>query len=228
MRTIFILIGLCFVLAAGYYVAANQKEDASASSEIPLTNTQQAILDRKDDGQPVERTGTMTNKPDRIVGERVIAVPEFPFELLERLPDREPLSKPIGRDNEETASTRLFHRPIATAAGIVDAQGHRIHIAGIEPILPDKVCENEQGRSGPCGKRALTAFRAWLRGRAIECDVAGSSADGVIDAQCRLGGKDVASWLVKNGWARARPGTIYDALEVRARKQKLGIFASVQ
>ena len=73
---------------------------------------------------------------------------------------------------------------------------------------------------------ARTAFRNWLRSRAVECNVPGQPPDDVIATQCKLGNADLAEWLVQNGWARAKDGTpMADGMK-KAEEAKLGIFGN--
>lgn len=227
MRGILILAGLGLIATAAYYVFANDIPiKLEADDSIPT----QKDLRRPADMVGVETTGLASTPPavhpDRIVGRDIIAVPDFEQEQLERLPPREALSQPIDRGEAGAPGTQLLYRPIALAAGIVEAQGYKIRIAGMVPVTPDTVCGEQAVIQRPCGRLALTAFRAWLRGRAIECDLQQPLADGMIEASCRLGGKDAASWLVENGWGHAKAGSKYQALEDTARQNRRGIFAS--
>ncbi len=176
-----------------------------------------------------DKVAAADGKPDRIVGKELIATPEIETKQLERLPAREPLSNPNLAADHEKGKSRLLFRPVAVAAGIFEAQGHRIRISGVEPTDPDTVCDDESGGSRPCGMQALTAFRYWLRGRALECDLDGSEQQepeqDTITATCRLGEQDAGAWLVKYGWARAEEDGRYSKLEASARQNAQGIFA---
>lgn len=229
MRLILILIGLSFMAAVGFVLAKDP--NAVEITEIPEPEPIAPVeapeppeeAARETDDAASSAASLVESRPNRIVGEELIAVPDLETTRLERLPDREPLSKPEERSDDH-AGRKLLHRPVATAAGIVEAQGYRIQIAGIEPTPPDATCRTEAGRDEPCGKKALTAFRYWLRGRAIECDLGEADPSGVIVAPCRLAGQDAADWLTRYGWAKATPGSAYSALEDGAREQAIGIF----
>ena len=115
----------------------------------------------------------------------------------------------------------LLYRPVAQAAGEIEADGHDVRLAGIEVTPADRTCKDESGRKWPCGAMARTAFRAWIRGRAASCDV--PSHGGKITTHCTLDGEDMALWLVSNGWAKSADGQ-YDEAEATARKEKKGLF----
>jgi endonuclease YncB( thermonuclease family) len=101
--------------------------------------------------------------------------------------------------------------------------GHTVAIAGVEPIGADETCLFDD-REWACGIRARTAFRLWLRGRAVTCAVRSEPDPRTITAACRLGKQDVGQWLVSNGWARAAEGGPYGDAGEKARAAKKGIF----
>lgn len=123
---------------------------------------------------------------------------------------------------EDWKATRLFN-PVATSAGVIEAQGYRVALSGIEPTPPDENCDYA-GRSWPCGARARTAFRAWLRARAIQCTVPPTPDRELITAECRIGKEDLSAWLVASGWARAVDGGPYAEAAGKARDGKIGLF----
>lgn len=125
---------------------------------------------------------------------------------------------------EDWKSTRLFN-PVASAAGIVEAQGHRLALAGIDPVPVDETCVYET-KSWPCGARARTAFRAWLRARAIQCKVPPEPDRELITAECFVGKEDLAEWLVVSGWARPSADGAYVEAGKKAQAEKKGIYGA--
>lgn len=158
---------------------------------------------------------------------------------LERLPPRAPLgqsaskasAKPSsqGADAKSSAAPAepgerketLLYQPIAEAAGVLDAAGYRVTLAGVDPVGKDKSCPRSGGGTWPCGLVARTAFRAWLRGRAVTCDL--PPAKGAVTTSCKLGDNDPALWLAENGWARSDDPRYSDAAE-KAKEAKRGMF----
>ncbi len=122
----------------------------------------------------------------------------------------------------EAQDARRFSAPITLDTGTIRSGEATIHIAGIAPIAPETRCADGP-RSWPCGVRARTEFRAWLRGRTLTCDPAGDEAPDAPTA-CRLGEEDVGDWLVRNGWANAEPGSRYEADAEAARKAGRGVW----
>jgi endonuclease YncB( thermonuclease family) len=122
--------------------------------------------------------------------------------------------------------TRLFN-PVATSAGIIEAQGYRVALAGIEPTAVDQDCTFD-GRQWPCGARARTAFRAWLRARAVQCVVPPTPDRELITAECHIGKADVSAWLVESGWAKPADGEQFAEAAEKARAAKRGIYGPPQ
>lgn len=150
---------------------------------------------------------------------------------FERVAPRPPLSElaapqepkpPKAVPPDRWRSTRLFN-PVASGAGVVEAQGYRVALAGIEPLGIDANC-NYAGRQWPCGVQARTAFRAWLRARAISCKVPPEPDRTLISAECMVGKEDPAQWLAENGWAKPVADGAYAAFGKKAQEGRRGMF----
>ncbi|WP_439273675.1 thermonuclease family protein [Pseudochrobactrum sp. HB0163] len=166
-----------------------------------------------------DASGAMQNKP------------------LERIEPRPPLSAlslatPVQEKPAETAPSEeqaaeggLFYRPVALAAGRLAVGSRTIELNGIDIVEPDAVCADINGDIWQCGMQARTAFRSWLRGRAVACNMDGVAQDQpLIRTTCSLAGTDIARWLVENGWARATFGGAYTESQTQAEKKLLGVF----
>jgi endonuclease YncB( thermonuclease family) len=166
--------------------------------------------------------------PSRAIDPEFARPPRPGTAPLERVEPRPPLSKlalatpPKPKMPDEWKGTTLF-QPVATAAGLIEAKGYSIAVAGIEIVGEDETC-HDHGQSWACGARARTAFRSFLRGRAVVCAVPPEGGRDLIAARCRIGKRDLGQWLVENGWARAAAGGPYVKAEDAARKAQKGIF----
>lgn len=119
---------------------------------------------------------------------------------------------------------QLLQRPVAVAAGRLESQGRIIELQGIEIVPVDQTCQTASGESWPCGMQARTAFRQWLRSRAVMCRLPQNDSGSAVATACTLGNEDAAAWLVANGWAKATPGGAYDEAGHKAVEARLGIF----
>jgi endonuclease YncB( thermonuclease family) len=152
--------------------------------------------------------------------------------LLQRLAPRAPLSglaapapPPPPPDPDSLPKRwRLVHQPVATAAGILEAGGVTMVLPGIDVVAVNETCTSPSGQSWPCGMAARTAFRAYLRGRALNCRLPDARVETGFLAECLLQGEDPALWLISRGWARAKPDGPYGAQSHEAQQARLGIF----
>jgi endonuclease YncB( thermonuclease family) len=173
-----------------------------------------------------------STKPPRQIAPDIVAPPQFDGKDLQREPARAPLSeigpaappKPKPKKPKEPDANRLFV-PLATAAGVMEVQGLTVTIKGIDVVGADEKCSSG-GKEWPCGARALTAFRALLRGRAPGCDLPPGIVSGPVTAECWLGKLDIGTWLVSNGWARAAAGGPYVDWGQKAEADRKGIFGT--
>lgn len=163
----------------------------------------------------------------RPVAPDVVAAPPVDYGRLERVEPRNPLSEiGVARSPAEgpPKQTILF-RPLATGGGSFLSLGHKVELAGIVPTAASETCVSD-GVSWPCGVHARTAFRNWLRGRALSCVVPPVPTAETVVTDCRLGKQDPAAWLVSFGWALAEPRGPYHELEQAARDARRGMFAA--
>ncbi|MBB3216801.1 endonuclease YncB(thermonuclease family) [Ochrobactrum sp. RC6B] len=119
---------------------------------------------------------------------------------------------------------QLLQRPVAVAAGRLESQGRTIELQGIEIVPVEQTCQTASGESWPCGMQARTAFRQWLRSRAVMCRLPQNDSGAAVATECTLGNEDAAAWLVANGWAKAAPGNAYEEAGRKAVEARLGIF----
>lgn len=119
---------------------------------------------------------------------------------------------------------QLLQRPVAIAAGKLESQGRIVDLQGIEAVPVDQTCQTADGESWPCGMQARTAFRQWLRSRAIMCRLPQNDSGSAVATQCSVGNEDPALWLVTNGWAKAAVGDAYQETGEKAAAAKLGLY----
>lgn len=190
---------------------AEQQIDAPVTSAIP----------------PADKT-TKAEPHSRAIDPEAVAPPPLQSEELERIDPRPPLSKlalampPKPKMPDDWDGTKLFN-PVTSAAGLIEAKGYSVAISGVDIVKQDEIC-SDNDKSWACGVRARTAFRAFLRGRAVVCKVPPEGGRDLIAAECRIGKQDVGRWLVENGWSRAAKGGPYVDAGEKARTARKGIF----
>ncbi|WP_067339526.1 thermonuclease family protein [Stappia indica] len=119
-----------------------------------------------------------------------------------------------------------FHQPLVIDAGSFRTKQLTIRLAGIDAPQLEETCPSRLGGTWPCGMRARTALRGLVRRHAITCDGMQDTPAGVVLAQCRKQGTDLAAWMVAQGWARPGEGAGEDLLASAeaAREARRGIW----
>jgi endonuclease YncB( thermonuclease family) len=114
----------------------------------------------------------------------------------------------------------------AVEAGMIRAGDRVFRLAGI--VTPDlgETCRRLDGLAVSCADRAHSYLQLLVKGRAVVCEPAPQTADGPVEAACRVGEADVAEQLVRQGWARAadKPEERFVQAQAAARKQRLGVW----
>lgn len=164
----------------------------------------------------------------RPVAPETIVPLEIEHQALERVEARGPLG-PIGQvhiPSQGAPKETVLHRPLVTAAGTFQAMGYDIALPGLLPTLETELC-GEGEAAWPCGIHARTAFRNWLRGRALACVVPPAPPAETVTTPCLLGKLDAGAWLVGQGWVRVDPADErYAALGQEARLAGRGLYGT--
>ncbi|MGF6253889.1 thermonuclease family protein [Ensifer sp. LBL] len=227
------------ILYAGA-VAIRDRETAATPElvlETPDMTDFEATPDQADDEVPLgpgapsggaATTGeqpqgtTTTEKAARAIEPQQFGLPDTVTSApLERVEPRAPLSEP--KKEAKAAGPTVLYRPVAVAAGVIQFDKLTLQIDGIEPEQAERTCESG-GKSWPCGIVARTAFRNFLRARAVSCDLPEAGPGPSATASCTLGGQDLATWLVDNGWATPVAGSSLEKRADAARQAKLGFY----
>lgn len=134
------------------------------------------------------------------------------------------LSEITRPDIDPAAKSVELVRPLADNAGVLSLAGKSVQLSGVIPTDVDRTCTGPNGKSWPCGTVARTAFRMYLRGRTIDCDLPSPSWQGTVTGACRYVRIDLSEWLVRFGWAEPEAGSSFASLAEEARQQKRGIY----
>mgnify|MGYP001243342854 CR=1 FL=1 len=111
------------------------------------------------------------------------------------------------------------------AAGTIAAGDHVMALKGVIPTPVERICRAANGQDWPCGARARTALRGYLRGRAVVCEVTEGGAL-EVETDCTVSGRDIARWLVTRGWVEVPDGSPYAELSDEARASGFGLFGN--
>lgn len=223
MRPLTIIIALTGLGGIGWGLM-QFAEPPPSSFEAPARVQPEAEAEPAELAVPPQRQAGRARPPARSIAPSVIAAPQLPLDELERVDGRGALSDMALAVPPKRPEMLRLYRPVAPAAGVIEADGFTVSIAGVETPSADESCTDAQGRQWPCGAHARTAFRSFLRGRAVECRIDPELPPGPVSSDCSLGATDLAAWLVANGWARAGDD-VYREAEQTARAAGRGIHA---
>ena len=186
------------------------------------------------EGKPAATPGQAENVLARDVGGKAVENLVDATQPLERLPPRPKLT--IAKEPEakvrRPVSARLF-APVAMSAGVITAEDYVITLKDITPTSPEQTCASDNGSEWPCGARARTALRNYLRGRAIVCTIPGGDAEQArpgkpveITTECTVVGRDIGQWLATWGWVDVPDNSPLSDLAATARAEARGIHGA--
>ncbi len=124
----------------------------------------------------------------------------------------------------------VLYRPVAVDGATLRAKKRRISLHHVQPVPLSTTCPSEDGERWPCGIRARTALRAFIRQKRVTCANVKTVQSDEYAASCSVGKHNLATWLIENGWAkvgRDAPGTLKE-IAARARRAGRGIWRSRQ
>ncbi len=197
-------------------------------SDVPDLGGIETGTAETDDGEavPIDPAESSTvdpeSKPVRDIAPEQFGLPEeVTAKPLERIEARQSMSDPVAKP--EPVPSVLRH-PVALSAGLIQFDGDRLlQLDGLVSQTAGRTCD-ANGKSWPCGLVARTAFRNFLRARALLCNVPKSGWQGTLTTTCTVNSTDPAVWLAENGWAEASAGSPLEAKVEAARQSRLGIF----
>ncbi len=101
-----------------------------------------------------------------------------------------------------------------------------IRLDGIAARGADATCTREDGSVWPCGAKARTALMLFIRSRAVTCTLPPGGMGHEFAARCSVMNQDLATWLVRRGWAtptNAKEAGLAEALS-QAKSERIGLW----
>jgi endonuclease YncB( thermonuclease family) len=224
-----IVIGAALLFAL---LQATRMSSPQAPRSVEKSNTSLASLPPS--SVQIGESAKLQNQPvppSRDVGGQLVASPLQPQETLERIsplpqPTPPPTTKPVEEKPISRERWRLVYNAVVTSAGIFQTNESALVLPGIDVISTDERCALDGGKTWPCGMVARTSLRSFINGKALTCKLPDILTEKSFIADCRLRGRDLALWLVANGWARASADGPYLDDQDKAEQSQLGIFGN--
>jgi endonuclease YncB( thermonuclease family) len=129
-------------------------------------------------------------------------------------------------DIQPKLTKKIYYRVIVSDSGTLEAGDVVIRLNGIVASKADAQCQDEKGKSWPCGAAAKTALRQLIRARAVVCDLPRPGEQRSFTARCAVSGTDLSTWLVRQGWAKPNDPpepVLADAAEA-AKSERIGLW----
>lgn len=135
----------------------------------------------------------------------------------------EGLASPLRRAAPEAALLRAAPREVAVVSGDTLRVGSQIvRLHGIEAPARGEACQ----AAADCGAASAASLAGLVKGRALECRLAGQDGMGRPYGDCAAAGADLGQAQVAAGWARARPGAgALPAVQEGAKARHAGVWA---
>ena len=162
--------------------------------------------------------------PTRLAYVRPFILSEKPTIRLSQQIQLVPLPREAPIKPKPTQKT--YYRVIVPDSGTLEAGDVVIKLNGIVASKADAQCQDETGKSWPCGAVAKTALRQLIRARAVVCDLPGPGEHKSFTARCAVSGTDLSTWLVRQGWAKPNDlpePALADAAEA-AKSERIGVW----
>jgi len=123
-------------------------------------------------------------------------------------------------------TTKIYYRVMVPDSGTLEAGDVVIKLNGIFARKAEDQCQDERGKNWPCGAAAKVALRRLIRARAVVCDLPEPGEQKSFTARCAVGGTDLSTWMVRQGWAKPNDPpepALADAAEA-AKSEHIGLW----
>lgn len=123
---------------------------------------------------------------------------------------------------------QLYRVDVITTSRFSGYHGGRrweVALPNVIGIGPKTMCALPDGGEWPCGLQIIRALRLHLRRSPLQCAFADQAAPN-IETDCRVRGKDLATRILRRGWAYAAldASAHHRKLERWARQSQFGLF----
>ncbi len=138
----------------------------------------------------------------------------------------QPVPLRVETDIKPKPTKKTYYRVFVPDSGTLEVDDVVIKLNGIVASKADAQCQDEKGKSWPCGAAAKAALRQLIRARAVVCDLPGPGKQKSFTARCAVSGTDLSTWLVRQGWAKPNDlpeAELADAAEA-AKSERIGVW----
>ena len=133
-------------------------------------------------------------------------------------------------DQKPKPMTKTYYRVAVPDSGTLEAGDVVIKLNGIVARKADAQCQDEKGKSWPCGAAAKAALRRLVRARAVVCDLPEAGEQKSFTARCAVSGTDLSTWMVRQGWAMPNdpPEPVLAEAARAAKAERIGFWRGAE
>jgi endonuclease YncB( thermonuclease family) len=127
-------------------------------------------------------------------------------------------------------TTKTYYRVTVPDSGTLKAGKVVIKLDGIVARPTDAQCQDEKGKSWPCGAAAKAALSRLVRARAVVCTLPETAEQKSFTTRCAVSGTDLSIWMVRQGWAKPNDPpepALADAARA-AKSERIGLWRGVE
>ena len=129
----------------------------------------------------------------------------------------------------DTPSTTILNIQWTAIDGdtIKSSNRHNAHLYGIDAPELNQSCHTDN-KEWPCGRQSKQELQILIENKKMVCQFKSKDRYGRSVEDCAVNGKSISEYMVENGWAVAytRYSNKYKAAELKAKKNKLGIWSA--
>jgi endonuclease YncB( thermonuclease family) len=207
-------------------IAANRQTPAPPAPSPPVT----AAL-REPSAPPAPPPTPQV--PQAMPGSQANAIPDpaapKPNMLAAEKAEAERLAA-LQKDKADAARTpppaKLYYKVQVIDAGTLQSGATIITLDGIVARDAKAKCKDARGNDWACGSAARVALTKLIRSRAVSCTLPKEGEQKAVAAHCSVAGTDLATWVVRQGWANPKDTQEQELAEAEtaARKDKIGMW----
>jgi endonuclease YncB( thermonuclease family) len=126
--------------------------------------------------------------------------------------------------------TKLYYRIKVRDGGTLLSGGVVIRLDGIAVRDAEATCKGKGGKPWPCGAAVKSALTRLIRTRAVTCELPKSGEQKDFAARCTVAGTDLATWMVRQGWAEPKEGSERSLAEAAqaAKQEHVGLWRGAE
>src|SRR6476646_1202685 len=207
-------------------IAANRRTPAPPAPSLPVTAALREPAEPPAPPPPPQAPQAVPGSQANAIPNRVAPKPNM---LAAEKAEAERLAA-LQKEKADAARTpppaKLYYKVQVIDAGTLQSGATIITLDGIVARDAKAKCKDARGNDWGCGSAARVALSKLIRSRAVSCTLPKEGKQKAVAAHCSVAGTDLATWVVRQGWANPKDSQEQELAEAEtaARKDKIGMW----